>query len=430
MRILALVSLALSTSVAAALLAACSGSQLPIGAPDAMPLARTFAPTHLTVRRRTSSYRVLYSFGGYAKDGIEPQAGLIGVDGTLYGTTRADSTRICGEFSICGTVFSITTGGAEKVLHTFGKGTDGYSPHAGLIDVDGTLYGTTPYGGTAGDGVVFSITTGGKEKVLYSFGGGVDGATPEASLIDVNGTLYGTTRYGGGGNCHDSGGTGCGTVYSVSTSGVETVLHSFTGVKGDGAHPAASLIDVRGKLYGTTLFGGKGQLGTVFRISTTGEEHVLHSFYSGAGSSEDGAVPAAALLDVNGVLYGTTQSGGYYHDGTGGTVFSITTTGKEHVIHDFGSGNDGIGPLAALVEVSGTLYGTTESGGEYQYGSIFSISTTGEEHVLHSFGGSPDGARPFADLISVNGTLYGTTYFGGAYGGASGGDGTVFWLTP
>jgi uncharacterized repeat protein (TIGR03803 family) len=84
-----------------------------------------------------------------------------------------------------------------------------------------------------------------------------------------------------------------------------------------------------------------------------------------------------------------------------------------------------------LIEVSGTLYGTTISGGAHSYGTAFSITTTGDEHVLHSFSGAPDdGADPVASLIDVNGMLYGTTIGGGTYYDTYGGDGTVFALSP
>ena len=136
------------------------------------------------------------------------------------------------------------------------------NPKAALIDVNGTLYGTTFHGGDTkckGCGTVFSITPSGVEKVLHSFSGPPDGAWPAAALINVNGTLYGTTAEGG-----TSGGCrlglpkrGCGTVYSISPSGSENVLFRLVG-PATGSYPAASLIDVNGTLYGTTENGGGG----------------------------------------------------------------------------------------------------------------------------------------------------------------------------
>jgi uncharacterized repeat protein (TIGR03803 family) len=113
-----------------------------------------------------------------------------------------------------------------------------------------------------------------------------------------------------------------------------------------------------------------------------------------------------------------------------GVVYSITTSGSEKVVYRFKGGSDGGNPLASLVEVNGTLYGTTYGGGAQDLGTIFSISTSGGEQVLHSFAGS-DGAQPMADLTDVNGTLYGTTNSGGYEKGCGGkGCGTVFALTP
>jgi uncharacterized repeat protein (TIGR03803 family) len=161
---------------------------------------------------------------------------------------------------------------------------------------------------------VFSLDLStGAEKVLHSFGNGADGANPGASLIDLKGILYGTTIWGGGTYCHKT--QGCGTVFLLDQStGAETVLHPFLGGT-DGNYPYASLIDVSGTLYGTTTRGGKGAhpgKGTAFSIDPTGAENVLHVF----GKGSDGAEPAASLLAVNGTLYGTTELGGTYGYGT------------------------------------------------------------------------------------------------------------------
>jgi uncharacterized repeat protein (TIGR03803 family) len=106
---------------------------------------------------------------------------------------------------------------------------------AGLLNVDGKLYGTTYGGGTSGDGAVFDMTTAGKERVLYRFGGSPDGAFPYSGLIDVGHTFYGTTIAGG-----SSSRGGYGTVFSVTAAGKETVLHAFSN-KPDGAGPYAGL---------------------------------------------------------------------------------------------------------------------------------------------------------------------------------------------
>jgi uncharacterized repeat protein (TIGR03803 family) len=417
---------ALSACVAALLLAACGGAQPPIGAPGAIQEAPAVASTRAIVhdvRLASSSYDVFYNFGGYQGDGLHLSAGLLDANGALYGTTSGGGTHAGG------TVFSITTSGTEEVLHSFActrrrcSSSDGRFPNAALIDVNGTLYGTTSSGGSVacqknGCGTVFSITKTGTEQVLHAFAGAPsDGSNPYASLIDVNGTLYGTTA--GGGTNND------GTLFSITTSGTEQVLHSFAGAPSDGSNPYASLVNVNGTLYGTAFGGGTYKDGTVFSITTNGTERVLHSF---AGASSDGANPSASLIDVSGELYGTTSAGGARGLGT---VFSITKTGKEQLLYSFVGTPDGFYPTASLLYVDGLLYGTTLHGGTNNDGSIFSVTTSGAEQILHSFAGAPsDGANPAGSLIDVNSTLYGATSGGGNNGTRYNSDGTIFVLTP
>jgi|HubBroStandDraft_5_1064220.scaffolds.fasta_scaffold01199_4 uncharacterized repeat protein (TIGR03803 family) len=249
--------------------------------------------------------KLLYAFNG-SPDGDLPH-GVIDVRGKLYGTTSSG-----GRYK-CGTVFSVSMAGTEHVLHSFLRRKvlrDGCHPRGTLIDVKDTLYGTTFQGGTYKKGTVFAITTGGAERVLHTFGvGSDDGVYPQAGLLDAGGTLYGTTRY---------------TVFSISPSGSLTVLHIF-GHGYDGADPAAPLIDVKGTFYGTTIHGGKYcretansvGCGTVFSLKPNGTETVLHSF----GKTGDGIAPVAGLIDVGGRLYGTTLGGG---SNNLGTVFAIT----------------------------------------------------------------------------------------------------------
>jgi uncharacterized repeat protein (TIGR03803 family) len=315
-----------------------------------------------------------------------------------------------------GTVFSVTTSGAETMLYSFKGGLgDGVGPQAGLLYVKGKLYGTTFLGGANVYGTLFSVMTSGKETVLHGFGAYGDGKNPEASLLDVKGAIYGTTVYGG--SCYGYG--FCGTVFSITTSGTETVLHSFGG-PGDGIYPYAALLDVKGTLYGTTYGGGANGDGTVFSLTPSGKETVLYSFKGGSGDGKD---PYAGLINVKGTLYGATFQGGVNGDGT---VFSITPSGKETVLYSFkGGSGDGEDPYATLLDVKGTLYGTTCYGGANGYGTVFSITTSGKETVLHSFSGSGDGEDPYAALINVKGTLYGTTFEGGTKDA-----GTVFSLSP
>jgi uncharacterized repeat protein (TIGR03803 family) len=394
--------------------------------------------TVAATRSANSSYKVLHYFGR-GSDGYAPLSSLVAVNATLYGAT------FDGGSSNLGTVYSITPTSTERVLYSFAGGSDGSNPKSVLLDVNGTLYGTTFAGGSSNAGTVYSITLSGKEKVLYSFTGGPDGANPASGLIDVNGTLYGTTLGGGNAATPECFPNGCGTVYTLSMSGAEKVLHRFAGGP-DGAAPASGLIGVDRTLYGTTAGGGgvgctlppqetqasevlppRG-CGTVYSIRVGGVEKVLYSFNGGT----DGLFPTSALLNVKGSLYGTTGSGGGGCFLVGcGTVYAVNREGVAKLLYDFGGDSDGQGPEGGLTSVNGMLYGTTEyGGGSSNPGTVYSITLAGSEKVLHRFrGGSSDGANPESGLVDVKGKLYGTT----AYGGRSGclnGCGIVFVLTP
>ena len=418
---------ALTIGVLAALLNGCGGAQLPVASPasDNAVVGRLH---HLSA---SSSYAVLHRFsidGGAAS--AHPYANLLNINGTFYGTTSGQSR---GRHQ-CGTVFSITPAGVTKTLHRF-QGPDGCKPLGALIDVNGTFYGTTSSGGAQGEGSVFSLTPSGAEAVLYSFKGAPDGAQPWGGLVDLNGTLYGTTFYGGDGgtsNCPASfGDYGCGTVFSVSTSGTESVVYSFKG-EPDGMGPTAPLIALKGKLYGTTTQGGL-YWGTVFSITPAGSERVVYSFTGGA----DGSWPFASLTAVGGTLYGTTVDSG---SSDRGTAYSVTPSGSLKVLYKFAGGSDGQNPAAGLIYLNGTFYGATNGGGGAGCGSgntggcgtIYSLTPSGSENVLYRFQGGSDGEIPQATLVNLNGMLYGTTIAGGGNGGkgCSGGCGTVYTITP
>jgi uncharacterized repeat protein (TIGR03803 family) len=380
-----------------------------------------------------ATYSLVYAFNG-GNDGESPYDSLVDVGGKLYGTTFYGGGS-CG----CGTVYSITTAGAEKIVYSMGANTA--YPESGLINVGGTLYGTTTAGGTTGNGAIYSVTPAGSEKLVYSFAGGNLASSPMASPNNVNGTLYGTTY--GGGDDNNCGFYGCGAAYAVTTAGVWNWFYFFQSGNGDGQNPESHLYKVGGKLYGTTRFGGATGNGAVFSITTAGDEKVIYSFKGGS----DGEEPQSSLVDVGGTLYGTTQEGG----GGGanycgnppfgcGTVYSITTAGVEKVLYAFKGGSDGASPLSGLLNVNGTLYGMTNSGGKTSCsnppsgcGTVYSITTAGVEKVLYAFKGGSDGAYPTGNLINVGGTLWGTTNGGGPGTGCSdipAGCGTVFKLKP
>ncbi len=390
-----------------------------------MPMAATSAALALAVvfasalimsqSAHAQTLTVLYSFTGGA-DGSSPTMGLIrDSKGNLYGTTGG------GAYG-AGVVFKVDKHGTETVLYSFMSSTDGGYPQSGLIrDTAGNLYGTTEYGGAYSYGTVYELSPSGVETVLYSFKGpGGDGSYPLGGLVrDTAGNFYGTTSAGGT--------YSLGTVYKLSSTGTETILHNF-GQGSDGTDPQTGVIRTGSTLYGTTLTGGAYGVGTVWKLSATGKETILHSF---AGGNSDGAYPEGTLLLANGNLYGTTFEGGLY---TGpGIVYELSLKGAETVLSNFGPDN-GIGTYAGVIrDPAGNLYGTDAFGGAAgsgtNDGTVYELTGIGNVSVLYSFCSAlncTDGAHPYSGLVrDGGGNLYGTTELGGAYG-----FGTVWKLTP
>lgn len=317
----------------------------------------------------------------------------------------------------------------EVVLHSFAPGPPkGANPAAGVIrDSAGNLYGTTFQGGAWGQGVVYKVDPAGHQSVLYTFTGGVDGGNPAAGVIrDSAGNLYGTTAYGGAAQ----GTAGSGVVYKLDTAGQETVLHTFTG-GADGKWPFSGVIlDSEGNLYGTTNSGGAAAspcdsgCGVVYKLNASGQETVLYSFTG----PPDGAGPYAGVIrDSAGNLYGTTFAGG-----TGaGIVYKVDTSGQETVLYTFTGTTDGMWPYAGVIlDSAGNLYGTTQRGGATGYGVVYKLDTAGQQTVLYSFKGGPDGGSPNASVIQDSAeNLYGTTPLGGIAGGpCNAGCGVVYKL--
>jgi uncharacterized repeat protein (TIGR03803 family) len=371
------------------------------------------------------TYKVLYSFKG-VPDGREPYAGVVqDPAGNLYGTTLE------GGSSGYGTVFKLSGTGKETVLHSFTGSPDGSGPYAGVVqDPAGNLYGTTFNGGNfscgqgLGCGTVFKVSKSGKQIVLHTFTGGRDGANPTGGLIlDANGNLYGTSTYGGDLSCvEQEQRAGCGTVFKLSKSGEETVLYAFTGGS-DGANPTGGLIlDANGNLYGTTSYGGhlSYECGTVFKLSKSGKKTVLHRF---TGKADGGFPYGGVIMDAKKNLYGTTTYGGSGF----GTVFKISPAGNETVLYNFKGGSDGLGPYSGVIQdPQGNLYGTQYQGGSFGGGTVWKLSKTGRKTVLHAFTDGADGGAPYAGVTrDAKGNLYGTAIGNGAFG-----YGVVFEITP
>jgi uncharacterized repeat protein (TIGR03803 family) len=292
----------------------------------------------------------------------------------------------------------------ETVLHSFQPyPPKGANPTVGVFrDAAGNLYGTTKFGGAANFGVIYKVDSAGHETVLYSFTGGADGWLPESGVtLDPAGNLYGTTLFGGTG--------GYGTVYKLDTAGQLTVLYSFTGGS-DGGSPAAGVIrDAAGNLYGTTLYYGAFSWGVVYKLDTAGNYTVLHNFMAGI----DGGNPSTGVIrDPAGNLFGTSSG----LQGRG-VIFKLDTAGHFTVLHSFTGEADGQVPFGGLSRgAEGNLYGTMLYGGAAGAGVVFKLETSGHLTVLHSFSGGADGGSPYGGVMLDSGSLYGTASGGGAAG--------------
>jgi uncharacterized repeat protein (TIGR03803 family) len=348
-----------------------------------------------------ASYSVLYSFTGNSTG-----AGLVAIGNTLYGTTSAE-------------VFSITTAGVYKVIHTFGTG-EGSSP-AALIHFGNTLYGSCTQCGSHENGTIYSVTTKGKLTTLFSYNGKNGTENPASPLLKLGGSLYALA--GSGGGSYEEG-----TVISMTLSGLQNWVYDFNTV-GNALGPVGGLTELGGRLFGTSTVGGTEGNGAVYSLTTTGREHLVYSFLD----DSDGGFPLAGLINVGKLLYGTTdENGGSACDGYGcGTVFSVTPAGKEAVIYQFKGGDDGSFPQTGLTYTNGTFYGTTQEGGGtgcggHGCGTIFSLTPSGAETVLYAFIGISNFSSAYpSSLISVGGALYGTTPVGGANN-----SGMVFKVVP
>jgi uncharacterized repeat protein (TIGR03803 family) len=389
--------------VASAPLALAQGTYTQIDVPNSHGTA---------IASRGQTFKTLVSFN--VTNGAGPISSLIqSFDGKFYGPTAEGGTGSSCPFG-CGTVFKIAPGGALTQLYSFCPlpgCSDGASPEGTLVQAfNGNFYGTTYQGGTNAFGTVFKISPTGAKSTLYNFCSQTnctDGSLPQAGLVlAADGSFYGTTDQGGS--------AGFGTVFKITMAGTLTTLYSFCaqGNCADGLRPHAPLIQgTDGSFYGTAGGGGTNNYGTVFTINSDGGLTTLHSF----SNATDGAYPNAGLVQAtDGNFYGTTTYGGSNACFLGcGTVFKITPGGQLTTLHKF-RGPDGYHPEAGLVQgTDGNFYGTSNRGGSHGLGTIFKVTSAGKLSILHNFD-TTEGTFPSGGLVQgTDGSFYGTTSAGG-----------------
>jgi uncharacterized repeat protein (TIGR03803 family) len=378
------------------------------------PATGTFSPATCTIA--SGSCSASYLPDGVLATGTYTNGLSAGVAASgNYTTASATATLTIAATSFTSTTFTL--------LDSF-TGTSGAAPGAtpyyeNLIQAnDGGFYGTAYSGGPNSLGTVFKISSTGTFSLLHSFSTATtDGKSPYAGLVQgSDGSFYGTTHNGGANNV--------GTVFKITSTGSFSLLHSFSTATNDGESPSAGLVQGSdGSFYGTTTLGGATGSGTVFKIDSTGNFTLLYSFSSATTS---GVNPYAALVQgSDGSFYGTTANGGANGNGT---VFNITSTGNFNLLHSFLSGStDGYTPYSPLVQGSdGSFYGTTSAGGSRSGGIVFKITSTGTFTVLHPLMVTTEGSVPKGGLVlGSDGNFYGMNSAGGGHA-----VGTIFKIIP
>jgi uncharacterized repeat protein (TIGR03803 family) len=315
----------------------------------------------------------LYAFPAEGDPPVRPQGNLIQAnDGHLYGTS------FIGGVEGAGTIFRVTLTGQFTLLRSMGAtATDASLPYTGLVQgPDNNLYGTTLRGGNNDKGAIFRIALDGSNFEIVHHFSGANGENPEGQLlVGADGEMYGTTLQGGASNR--------GAIYKISTGGFFTLLYSFpslsafgdigTAVNATGANPRAGLmLAADGNYYGTAYQGGPGGNGTVFRMTPAGVVSVFHAF---AGPTEDGGFPLSSLTqDAQGNFYGTTQHGSYQDVGS---AYRLSSSGEFTLLHGFvDSTVDGSNPHASLLLANGAIYGAScncEPSSNSNLGTLFKL---------------------------------------------------------
>lgn len=364
-------------------------------------------------RAQAQTYELLHSFN-VENGGVSPWAGVILLDGKLYGTTCEG-----GRYG-AGTAYELSyrgTGWVQSVLYNFALA-EGAMPCSGVVaDSDGRLYGATFEGGN-GFGTVYRLTPPPTicaslqcfwhETTLYQFQGGSDGSHPgnaDALIFDRAGNIYGTTS---GDRTPDG---NVGTVFELSPSNggwTETILYRFTNAE----FPNAGVVfDAAGNLYGTTVQGGSGN-GTVYELSPSNggwTYQTIHEFQNnGDGEGPYGGVS----FDAAGNLYGTTGIGG-------GTVFEMQPSNGGWSFQTIYSGFPStLGPQdTPTLDSAGNVYGTVLNDHGSNAGLVFKLTNSGgtwTETNLAVFQIGDDSAFPYGSVIlDASGNVYGTSMEGG-----------------
>lgn len=387
--------------------------------------------------------------------------------GNLYGATflgglHGDPGEVCFTFEFdggCGTVFKLARHGSSWIysqLYKFDAAPDGNFPNGVVLGPDGTVYGTTYGGGFAGNdlcnnffhgcGIVFrlqpkpnicpTISCPWNETVLHTFTGmDGDGAIPNNGdlIFDHAGNIYGTTEMGGA--------TNYGTAYQLALSQgtwTESIVFNFDPSNQNVANPDTGLImDQTGNFYGSGGYNISGNPnGSIYRLvpSQSGWTLSALQLFQCVGGL-NGCLPGSLTFDPQGNLVVTMGDAGFYGEGTAIKLVASDNWSID-LLYTFQHGQGfPSGPLT--MDTAGNLYGVL-SNCATGYGCIYKLTASSGGYTftdLYDFHGSTDGQNPSGPVvIDANGNLYGTAQAAGnlsrCVGEGVNGCGTVWEFTP
>jgi uncharacterized repeat protein (TIGR03803 family) len=250
-----------------------------------------------------------------------------------------------------------------------------------------------------------------------------DGLFPIGIFQAADGTIYGTTE--------DGGANSKGALYKLSLAGEETVLYSFCSQSNcaDGWNPySAPAPSVQGGVIGTTFGGGAKGKGVLYELTPAGKFSRLYSFCAQTNCTDGSGPVSSPFQAADGTIYGTTNLGGEF--GSGG-VYAFTSKGGLVTMYSFPAPPGGSSAEPTLIQgADGNFYGVTFYLGQAGDGSVFKLTPQGQFTTLYSFctantGNCADGAGPIGLIQGSDGNLYGMTSVAGTFRG-----GTIFGITP
>ena len=353
-------------------------------------------------------FSVIYHFAG-AEGGSSPKGGLLlADDGLLYGTAQFGGSLSQG------TIFSINlTGNSFQVIYELNNSSsDGRYPIGRMIQTEsGLLLGTCSEGGSSGTGTIFTCSTTGEFTRIHSLSAAANGGFPKTGLTNGgDGFYYGVTEFGAA--------NGFGSLYRIQETGSFEKLIDME-YTADGSNPVGGLTLLENEDFaGTTSSGGANNFGTVFTYNNDLGLSKIHDF----SLPLDGSSPNGSIIS-NTDFFGVTASGGLFNTGV---FYTNGLDGERTKIYDFNGSLDGQNPNGEIIEVEGGLfYGTLRFGGPNSAGTVYSLSESGDFELIHAFDGEANGQFPYSGVVAhTDGNLYGTTINGGTNG-----DGIIYRIT-